>query len=437
MSRPISSPLRQHLALGGAVAWLSTLLVVGLCAPWLATQRPFRATYVGVQYHPYSDPAHAVPVHPEMDPRGYPDASEVDWRSLVGSNADWAPVPYSASSASGSMSDLGMQPPGFVPDIEGLSEGEATRFRHWLGTDKQGRDVLAWVIHGARNTFGTSLLAALVAWVVGLLIGSVSGFVGDERVKMRRSHAASLIVGGGFAWFYGYKVWQVPLNQAHPGHWPMVTIGLSITILIVAHMLGRRLSRGQVLRAIPVDSIINRLIETLDSLPGLLLLFTLASLIPDRDSGTLMFLLGLLGWPHMARLARAEMLRARALPYAETAVALGIPPWRIILFHLLPNVVGSLIVVYTFMAGTFLTLEASLAFLGLVRESVSWGSLLSNRENIRAWWLMLTPVVLIASTVISLNTLGQWIQARLDPRTPIHARLSWRDLLPTTSNRSH
>jgi ABC-type dipeptide/oligopeptide/nickel transport system permease subunit len=390
------------------------LLTIGLVAPWLATADPYRVAYAGETWSPLLTP-HARVILRDADGRPRParTLATVYWPEQVGLDAWYAPVPYSPLS-----SDHKLKPPGWVPPIAGLSLAEAGRFRHWLGTDYLGRDILSWLIHGARQSLWVALIAALLAWVVGASVGLLSGFVGDDGLRLRRGYLFAMGIGVALAWFYGVRVWAVPYGQPAGSKWVVVGIALGATILGLAHVGGRWLTRRQPIRVVPVDLMINRVIEVLDSLPGLLFILALASLTQSREPATLLLLMALVGWPKVARIVRAELLREKRIDYVEAARALGLSPWRVLTRHLLPNVLPPFLFAIAFTAGSFLIAESTLAFLGLVDESVSWGGLLKNAGiHPEAWWVLFPPVLLISLTVISLHAIGQWWQDRLDPRS--------------------
>src|SRR5207244_13010132 len=122
----------------------------------------------------------------------------------------------------------------------------------------------------------------------------------------------------------------------------------------------------------------------------------------------------------VSRLARAQVLAAKAEDYVEAARALGNPHWRIALRHILPNIVAPLIVQATLAIAAAVIAEASLSFLGLGQQppAPSWGSMLNTARNYvdQAPWMAVWPGVSIFLLVLSFNLLGDGLRDALDPR---------------------
>jgi len=130
--------------------------------------------------------------------------------------------------------------------------------------------------------------------------------------------------------------------------------------------------------------------------------------------------LGIAGWPGIARLVRVSMLSLKKAEFVEAAIATGCTNQRLILRHILPNGVAPAIVAASFVVGRAILTEAGLSFLGLGDPSVaSWGQMLNNAQQFltRGWWLALFPGIAIALTVIATNTLGDGLNDVMNPRT--------------------
>ena len=172
---------------------------------------------------------------------------------------------------------------------------------------------------------------------------------------------------------------------------------------------------------LPVDIIISRFIEIFNSVPRLLLIFSIVILI--RPSLSLVIaMIGFTSWTEIARFVRAEMLRIRNLEYIESATALGYSKRRIILLHALPNALPPVLISISFgIAGAILT-ESSLSFLGIgvPIDTLTWGKLLSSaREAPQAWWLAIFPGLAIFITVIAFNLIGEGLANAMDPKEGI------------------
>jgi len=168
-----------------------------------------------------------------------------------------------------------------------------------------------------------------------------------------------------------------------------------------------------------MDDLVMRGIDILMAFPGILLAISLVAVL-GPGMGNLVLVLCLIGWVGYARLTRAQILRAREMEYVLSARAAGARPERILLFHLIPNISGPIIIQATVgMAGVILA-EAGLSFLGLglPPPSPSWGSMLrsGSQHLFDAPHLIVYPGVAIMLAVLSFNFLGDSIRDWLDPK---------------------
>lgn len=168
-----------------------------------------------------------------------------------------------------------------------------------------------------------------------------------------------------------------------------------------------------------VDVLLSRIIEVVMCVPALVLILALLSLVEKPTIWHTMAVLGCTGWTSIARLTRAEFLKLRELEFVTAARALGVPPWRIIVRHILPNALAPVLVPITFgIAGAILT-EAALSFLGFGAPppNPSWGTALAaGRSNLQMWWLVLFPGLAVFLTVLAYNLIGEGLQEATDPR---------------------
>jgi peptide/nickel transport system permease protein len=166
-----------------------------------------------------------------------------------------------------------------------------------------------------------------------------------------------------------------------------------------------------------VDIGVSRLIEVMMCFPAFFLILTLAAFVPNRSIFHIMFIIGITRWPGVARLVRAEFLKQRAMDYVSAARGLGVPSWKIIVRHVLPNAVAPVLVAATFgVAGAILT-ESGLSFLGLGDErSPSWGQMLTMGKETFKWWMIHIPGLAIFVTVSALNTVGDAFRDAIDPK---------------------
>ena len=267
---------------------------------------------------------------------------------------DLPPWPAPISSAAGNRMEEIRDFGGHVPD-------------RWLGTDPFGRSVLARVLLGGAVSLGIGLASAVLAVVIGTLVGGISGFVGGrfDSVAMR-------IVD--------------------------ILYGLPYILLVV-------------LISVAADGVISRF--------GLDPTSTARQLV---NVATLLFAIGGVGWLTTARVVRGQVLSLREQPFMEACRAQGMGAYRQFTRHLLPNLVGPIVVYGTLAIPAAILSESFLSFLGIGVQAPlpSWGNLASdglgelNAPRSR-WWLLFWPCLAIAVTLISLNLVGDRLKARFDP----------------------
>lgn len=171
------------------------------------------------------------------------------------------------------------------------------------------------------------------------------------------------------------------------------------------------------------DTTLSRLIDTLMSIPVLALLTLLSAVLRDKNIPSIMltiFVIGFTGWARFARVVRADVLSLKSRDFVIAARASGVKPLRIIFRHILPNILGPVIVLASLGIGGIIILEAALSFLGLgVRPPTpSWGVILSDgRQYITTYpHIVISPGVMIVITVLAFNFLGDGLRDALDPK---------------------
>lgn len=223
----------------------------------------------------------------------------------------------------------------------------APRGDHWMGTDDLGRDTLSRVIHGSRVPLLVGFLATAASMVLGILIGSLSGYFGGRTdVVLMRATEYVLVVPRFF-----------------------------LALLVVA-MLGTGI-------------------------------------------GKIILVIGILGWPEVARVVRAQFLTFREREFVLAARAIGASHVKVIFREILPNAIPPAVVVASILVARAILLEAGLSFLGLGDPNlISWGSLLSEaQERISASiWLAIFPGLAISLLVLCVNLLGDGINDVLNPK---------------------
>jgi peptide/nickel transport system permease protein len=168
-----------------------------------------------------------------------------------------------------------------------------------------------------------------------------------------------------------------------------------------------------------LDDVMMRVADVQLALPGMLLY--IAALAAFGGGLTnIIVILGVTGWVSYARLVRGQVLALRKTEFVDAARSVGANSARIMLRHLLPNVIGPVIVIASFSVARNIIAEASLSFLGVgVPASVpTWGSMLSEaRDTLRqAWWPATFPGVALVLVVLAINAVGDWLRDYLDPR---------------------
>ncbi len=168
-----------------------------------------------------------------------------------------------------------------------------------------------------------------------------------------------------------------------------------------------------------VDSVLMRVTDAALAFPGILIALLLAVALGPSFM-TVLIALALIMWAGYARMIRSEVLSLREAGFIAQARIVGCSPLRIILTHLLPNVINTLIVLATLQVGTVILIEASLSFLGagVPPPTPTWGSMVADGRDLfnRAWWISLFPGIAISLVVFSGNFMGDWIRDKLDPR---------------------
>ncbi len=169
------------------------------------------------------------------------------------------------------------------------------------------------------------------------------------------------------------------------------------------------------------DIILMRLVEMVESIPTFFLILTFVA-VYGRHILDIMVIIGVTSWTGYARLLRAEFFRIRNLDYVLAAQGTGMPLWRVLFKHMLPNGVTPVLVSAGFGLAGAVTIEASLSYLGVGVQppTASWGSMLNSAGNpatIFRWWQALGPGMLIFITVLAFNLFAESLRDAIDPTT--------------------
>lgn len=299
---------------------------------------------------------------------------------------------------------------------------------HVLGSDENGRDMLARLIFGARISLTVGVAAVVVELIIGTILGAMAGYFKNIPLPLRSRAplwaiytTSALFAAAGF-----YFAFKVPLHA----DWAQVLLGVVFAIVgaCIGFTLGRFLpfhEPQRVVATVPIDYLIMRVTDVFLSIPLLPLMLTLTGIVAamstkaSLDFKTIVIIIGLLSWPGVARLVRATYLSLREREYTEAARAVGNRDGRIIFRHLLPNSMAPLTVQATLDVANVIILESSLSFLGfgIQPPTASWGNMLANAEsNLEtAWWAAVFPGLLILITVLAINYIGDGLRDALDP----------------------
>ncbi len=228
----------------------------------------------------------------------------------------------------------------------------------WLGTDDQGRDILSALMYGARISLAVGLASVVLSVLIGVTLGLLAGFLGG---------------------------------------W--------------------------------VDSLLMRVCDVMLSFPPILVALLIAgvgrALFPDaHDSlafGVLILSITLTGWVQYARTVRGSTLVERSKEYVQAARVTGVAPLRIMRRHVLPNVMGPVLVLATIQVATAIITEATLSFLGVGAPPTapSLGTLIRVGNDYLfsgEWWITIFPGAMLVVIALSVNLLGDWLRDALNPR---------------------
>jgi peptide/nickel transport system permease protein len=198
-----------------------------------------------------------------------------------------------------------------------------------------------------------------------------------------------------------------------------ISISISVLVILITTLIGTLLGILAGYAGGRLDGFIMRVTDIALSFPGLLLAMLLAVAI-GPGYWTVVFALSILGWASYARLVRGEAMRLRASDFVAQARVNGASDFRIMLRHIFPNVINSLVVMMTLSLGMIILSEAALTFLGVgvPAPTATWGSMVSDGRSYldTAWWASAFPGIAIGLVVMSGNFLGDWIRDKLDPR---------------------
>ncbi|MCB0514898.1 MAG: ABC transporter permease [Chitinophagales bacterium] len=399
-----------------AMYFILALALVAIFADFLANDKPLVAKYQGKVIFPILK-SYAVDLGIAKWP---PELQNVQWKNLEYDFSVFPPIPYLPTYLD--YTNVLKSP----TEEQNLPNG--WRWKHWLGTDNLGRDVMSGMIHATRIAFAVGIISMSISSLIGILFGALAGFYGDERLKVSRIRFIFNIIFFILGGFYAFGVRSYTLSDALATSAVSLLIQLIISLVIFAAVifLGNLLAKpferipflGKKVPA-PMDIMVSRLIEILVSIPRLFLIIAIVATMKSPSLVMVMLIIGLTSWTGIARLIRAELLKVRRLEYIEAAQSLGYSNWRILLRHAIPNALSPVLIAIAFGIASAILIEAFLSFIGVgvPAEVVTWGSLLNlARTHSSAWWLAIFPGFAIFLTVTFFNLIGEGLTDALDPR---------------------
>jgi ABC-type dipeptide/oligopeptide/nickel transport system permease subunit len=331
-----------------------------------------------------------------------------------------------------------------APLVPGAAAGSADFIEGGGGVVARGYWEQAW------RRFKRDRLA--IASGIFIILLALTAFIGAPLAQRWLGHGPNDLIKGGVADFVPVGPWSHV--EAAQGHHTLLVLGgsdllgrdeflrllygarVSLEVAVLATVLG--VVMGVALGTIAgfyggfVDTIVSRLTEIVMAFPLLLFAIALSATIGDRLNSytffgifqhgivSLTLVIGLFSWYYPARIVRAQVLSLREKEFVEAARMVGNSNFRIMRSHLLPHLVGTLIVYSTLTVAVNILFEAALSYLGvgLPLPDASWGNLLSEAVQFYQLqpWVMLFPGLAILFTTLAFNLLGDGLRDALDPR---------------------
>jgi peptide/nickel transport system permease protein len=314
----------------------------------------------------------------------------------------FAPVPYAPDETD--LTNANFKSPFGEQNVQGL------RFRHWLGTDILGRDVLSGLIHGARIALVIGMCSMFLAALIGIPIGAAAGYLGDDRLRMR---LPVIVLGIAFFVVVMYALHVLSMSSGAVYLQLLLILLVLIALAVIVLVATRSVLRKGKMIVVPVDLLTIRGIEIIRSIPAFFLLFAILGMVRSPKLIYVIILIAALWSPSIIRFVRAEALRLRNQTFVQSALVLGLSHRQIIWRHIIPNAIGPAMITLAFGVGSAVLIESGLSFLGIgiAPETMSWGKMLNTaRDNFSAWWMALLPGLAIFLTIAVFNRLGDSIE---------------------------
>jgi peptide/nickel transport system permease protein len=306
-----------------------------------------------------------------------------------------------------------LRPPLTRPNVDVLRSEEIPRLGiYLLGTDDLGRDVFARMLQGAWVSLTVGFVAVGISVIVGIFMGGMSGYFGQNDVRVDQVLAALFML-------LGIAAMAIGRPQFGP---PLILISVLFSVLYIwsrsrspKRSWMRFLSTG----TFSIDTLIMRFVDIMLCFPSFFLILTVVALLP-ASIYNIMIVIGLTSWMGTTRFVRAEFLSLREQDFVTAAKALGVSDWRIIFRHMIPNAIAPVLVSATIGIATAILTEAGLSFLGfgVPPPHATWGNILSDGKRFifDAPWLTFIPGFAILVVVLSFNLFGEGLRDIMNPK---------------------
>lgn len=197
-----------------------------------------------------------------------------------------------------------------------------------------------------------------------------------------------------------------------------VSLIIGIVATVVAVLIGVTVGAAAGYHGKGTDRVLMRITELFQTIPPFIFAIVLVAILRPSVQ-TIVVAIGLVSWPAVARLVRAEFMALREREFVHAAISMGMSDLRIVLTQILPNALPAIIVTGSLNVATAILLEGGLAFLGLGDPNVmSWGTIIgAGRDALRsAWYIATLPGLAILCTVLAINLVGEGLNDALNPR---------------------
>ena len=396
--------------------WLAFIIFTAIAAPVLCNDKPWIVAYEGKVLFPAFCSNHAQEIIPKEN-------FSSNWKTKTFEFTLWPPCTYLPGSTDWENIAVSPFQKQYLRDNNVIIE-MPLKFRHWLGTNHKGEDVLAAIIYGCRNSMGVALFSMILAGSIGISLGLLAGFYQNHGMLISKASLAGGILGLIPSLFYGFirNPFLISENSILGKNNPLFSliIGLLLFVCIIglfiltAYWIGKHFPGLNKKVAIPLDAIITRFTEWMNTIPKLFLILILAGVFNQSALG-LVFILGLIQWTGISRIVRAETLILRQTTWIESAISLGISNWRILIRHLVPHILPSFLVVFILGIAGSIMAESALSFLGtgIPDDWISWGTLSADgKRHLEYWWLLAMPGLFLFFTLLSLGVLSEYYRKK-------------------------